>query len=55
MYGKVFYFSKSIRMKRLVLKRFLNIIPIVYSAVRLFILVLIKLLLQNETYLMLYK
>jgi len=42
-------------MKRVVLKKFLSIISTVFSVVRLFVCVLIKLLLQNETYLILYK
>jgi len=37
MYGKAFYFSKSIRMKRIVLKKFLNIIPTVFSDLRLLV------------------
>ena len=55
MYGKAFYLSKSIRMKRVVLKKFLDIISTVFSDLRLLVWVLIKLLLQNETYLLLYK
>ena len=52
MYGKAFYFSKSIRIKRVVLKKFMNMIStVLFSEVRLFIWVLMKLLLQNETYL----